>query len=163
MADTPEPTSPAPDDHPVPDDNGQAQDPQTRGNAIGTCLGVLGAVIGGVIGYFGFFWLAGQRFYGIVLPGALIGIGCGALSGRRSTGLGLLSAVAGLALGLFTEWQFAYARNYSFGFFLTHLHEVRRLKLFLLALGAFMGFWFGMGREGGAWFRRTPPPDRADD
>lgn len=164
MVDTPEPTPSAPDDHPVPDDGRPALNAGTRAKAIGTCLGTLGGTIGGAIGYFGFFWLMRQGFYGIVLPGAMIGIGCGSLSGRRSAYLGLLCATAGLALGVFTEWRYSPFRDdASFPFFVHHILDLRRITLFLLALGAFLGFWFGMGREGGAWFRRSARSDRADD
>jgi len=164
MVDTLEPTPSAPDDHPVPDGSPPTQDPRTRAKAIGTCLGILGGAFGGVIGYFGFFWLMRQDFYGIVLPGAMIGIGCGSLSGRRSAYLGLLCAVAGLALGVFTEWRYSPFRDdTSFPFFVRHILDLRRITLFLLALGAFLGFWFGMGRAGGAWFRKAAPSDEAGD
>ena len=43
-----------------------------------------GAATGGAIGYFAFFLLASQGLYALVLPGALVGLGFGALSRRRS-------------------------------------------------------------------------------
>jgi hypothetical protein len=112
--------------------------------------------MGGTLGYFGFRWLLSQGFYGIVLPGTLLGIGCGALSGRRSMGLGAVCAVAGLALGIFIEWSFfPFIRDRSLSFFLLNLHRLRALTLFLIALGGFFAFWFDIGREGGTWLRRT--------
>lgn len=40
-------------------------------------LVLLGAVSGGLLGYLGFFWLVHQGFYGLILPGGLLGIGAG--------------------------------------------------------------------------------------
>ena len=47
-------------------------------------LGLAGGIVGGVLGYLLFMVIVRQEFYAIVLPGALVGIGCGALSGRKS-------------------------------------------------------------------------------
>ena len=41
-------------------------------------LALAGAVIGGVLGYFGFLLLVEQGFYALALPGALAGIAAGA-------------------------------------------------------------------------------------
>ena len=51
---------------------------------VGFVLGLGGAVAGAFLGYLLFVAIAGQGFYAIVLPGALAGVGCGALSGRKS-------------------------------------------------------------------------------
>ena len=42
---------------------------------ISNVLGIVGAVIGGVLGFYTFRWLRGQGFYGLMVPGALIGSG----------------------------------------------------------------------------------------
>ena len=47
-------------------------------------LGIVGAVAGGVAGYFVFFWIAQQGFYAIMLPGAAVGLGCGQCCPRAS-------------------------------------------------------------------------------
>jgi len=73
---------------------------------VGTVLGLAGAVAGGILGYLLFMVIVRHGFYAIVLPGALVGIGCGALSGRKSTGLGIACAILGLAAGIFAEWRF---------------------------------------------------------
>lgn len=118
-------------------------------------LGLVGAVVGGVLGYFLFMWIAGYGFYAIVLPGALVGIGCGALSGRKSTGLGIACAILGLAAGIFSEWRFApFALDESLVFFLKHFHENGPVTLVLIAIGGICAFYFGRGREGGAWLRK---------
>ena len=49
------------------------------------CLVLLGAVIGGLLGYVVFFWLAHQGFYGLVVPGGLLGIGAGLIPCSRGS------------------------------------------------------------------------------
>ena len=119
-------------------------------------LGLAGGVGGGVLGYLLFMWIAGQGFYAIVLPGALVGIGCGTLSRRKSTGLGIACAALGLAAGIFAEWRFApFAADERLSYFLTHFHKNSGVTLVLIAIGAICAFYFGRGREGGALLRKT--------
>ena len=47
-------------------------------------LGFIGAVVGGVLGYYTFLWIVDQGFYGMMIPGALLGLGCGLLSQHAS-------------------------------------------------------------------------------
>ena len=47
-------------------------------------LGIVGGVIGGTLGYFAFFFFVQEGFYTLVLPGTLLGLGCGWLSGMKS-------------------------------------------------------------------------------
>ena len=111
-------------------------------------LGITGSVIGGVVGHFLFFWVARQGLYAIVLPGALLGLGCGALSNRRSLALAIMCAVLGLLLGLFTEWRFApFAKDASLPFFLAHVHQLNPMSQILIVLGAAFAFWFGLGYD----------------
>ena len=71
-----------------------------------SCLVLLGAAIGGAVGYFAFFWIARQGFYGLILPGGLLGLGAGVFKGRSKI-VAILCGVLALGLGLFTEWRFA--------------------------------------------------------
>lgn len=121
---------------------------------IGTVLGLFGAVGGGVLGYFLFMWIARQGFYAVALPGALVGIGCGALSGRKSTGLGIVCGILGLAAGLLSERWIALPEGTSFGDLLRHLQNSGPVTLVLIAVGTICAFWFGRDREGGAWLRK---------
>lgn len=118
-------------------------------------LGATGGFLGGCLGFFLFSLMAKQGFYAIALPGALIGLGCGCLSGRKSLFLGILCAVLGLLVGIATEWRFApFAEDEGFCFFLLHLHKLSRVTQILISLGALLAFWFGRGRGGGVWPRR---------
>jgi hypothetical protein len=49
-------------------------------------LVLLGAFAGGLVGYFGFLWIARQGFYALVLPGGLLGVGA-SLFRNKSTGI----------------------------------------------------------------------------
>jgi hypothetical protein len=118
-------------------------------------LGILGGIAGGTIGYFVFFYATGQGLYPMVLPGALVGLGCGAMLGTKSNAMGIVCGLSALALGLFIEWQFApFEHDRSFGFFLLHLNQLRSMTLILIVLGALLAFAFGRGRDGGVWLRK---------
>ena len=59
-------------------------------------------------------------------------------------------------LGIVTEWRFApFVADESFSFFVRHLNELKPLTLILIGVGAVLGFWFGVGRAGGVWRRRS--------
>ena len=110
-------------------------------------LGLLGAAVGGALGYLAFFWIAGQGFYGLVLPGAALGFGCELLSGGKSYGLGIVCGLLALVLGLLTEWRFApFVADGSLSYFLTHLGDLKAFTLMSLAAGGLFAFWFGRGR-----------------
>jgi hypothetical protein len=107
-------------------------------------LGILGAVLGGVVGYFVFRWVAQQGFYAPMLPGAAVGLGCGVLSRGRSVPLGVVCGLAALPVGLFAEWR-VFDADKSLGHFVTHLHDQPPVTLILLAAGAALAYWLGVG------------------
>ena len=103
-------------------------------------LGLVGAVAGGVLGYYIFLWLVHQGFYGLMIPGGMLGLGCGLLSQHRSLIRGALCAVAGLVLGMYAEWHFEWFRapNDNFAYLVTHIHQKGPVTLLMLALGALL-------------------------
>ncbi len=110
--------------------------------------GLTGAVIGGTVGYFGFFWIAQQGFYALLLPPGLLGLGAGLCARRRSTLLAIVCGIAGLALGLFTEWRFApFAVDESLPYFITHIHTLKPITLLLVAVGAFLSYRLALGMD----------------
>jgi hypothetical protein len=113
---------------------------------LSNVLGLVGAALGGAIG----FWLFGQllkvNLYGLVLPGALLGLGCDLLSRHVSTARGIACGVAGLVLGLFAEWwHFPFQDDPSFAYFLAHLGSLDRgvWAYAMLAVGTLLAFWWG--------------------
>lgn len=107
----------------------------------------LGAVIGATLGYYLFQLIYHQGFYGMMIPGALLGLGCGWLSSRSSQARGVVCGVAALALSLFTEWKFRpFIADASFGYFVRHLGDLTGISMVMIAAGSGFAYWFG--REG---------------
>src|SRR5947199_207594 len=77
-----------------------------RTRIISNVLGLIGAAAGGVFGHLLFWWIVRQGFYALILPGGMLGLGCGLLARHPSRARGVVCGVAGLALGLFTDWTF---------------------------------------------------------
>lgn len=106
-----------------------------------TFLSFCGALAGGILGYFAFFWIARQGFYALILPGALLGLGAG-IATNRSVLLAVACCLAALALGLFTEWRFApFVKDNSFSYFLMHASDLKPLTLLMIGVGGLIGFW----------------------
>lgn len=105
-------------------------------------LGGVGAVLGGVAGWFLFFWIVRQGFYALALPGALLGIGAGALVRHRSIPFAVACGAGSMVLGALAEWRFRpFIQDDSLGYFVAHLHELQPMTLTFIALGGFFGFW----------------------
>jgi hypothetical protein len=119
-----------------------------------------GAIAGALVGYLGFLALMELHvgLYPLVLPGALLGIGAGGLSGHKSNALAVVCGLAGAAAGMLVDWHWApFIKDPSFNFYLAHLSDVHRAGQFSIVAGAVFAAWFGRGREGGVWPRRTAP------
>lgn len=109
---------------------------------------ILGAVVGAILGYLGFYMLWQLDLYAMVVPGALIGLGCGAQAGGKSAALGLVAGVFGLLFSLFIEWHFfPFSEDNSLGFFARNVMELPSNTKVFIAAGTFAAFWFGRGRE----------------
>jgi len=120
---------------------------------ISNLLGLIGAAIGGVLGFYTFGWLEHHGFYGLAIPGAFLGLGCGLLAQHRSRARGILCAVAALGLSLFTEWKFHYfLEDNSFTFMLTHLKDKSPVTWLMTAIGTIVAYWVGQD----AGFRVLP-------
>jgi hypothetical protein len=69
-------------------------------------FGVVGAVLGGVVGYFAFFALLQKAsIYALVIPGGLIGLGRGLGARSKSIPLGIACGAGALAISLWIEYQ----------------------------------------------------------
>ena len=100
-----------------------------------------GAAVGGLVGHFGFGWLLSQGFYGLILPGGLLGMGAG-LAQCRWRWPSVICGVLAFVIGLVTEWRFfPFALDVSFGYFLSHLYELKPITWLMLAVGTAIGFW----------------------
>lgn len=116
---------------------------------------LLGATLGGVIGFLLFGWLIGQGFYAPAIPGVMLGLGGGLLAKERSLPVALVCGASALMLCVFAEWRhFPFTHDASLGYFLAHLADLRQLTLTMFLIGGGAGFWFAWrGRPA-----RTPEP-----
>ena len=120
--------------------------------------GLVGATIGGVVGYFAFDWAFSQQLRAGVIPGAFVGLGGGLLSSNRSVIRGVMCSIGALGVGLFADWKhFPMVADKSFGYLVTHVFEKPPLVLIMLALGTFLGF-----RWGGDSLKPLPGKPKAD-
>jgi hypothetical protein len=108
--------------------------------------GLAGAVAGGVAGYFLFWLLTRSNLYGIMIPGALLGMGAGWAVRRRSQTLGIVCCLLAIGLTLFTEWHVMFSKNHTFPDFLSKVHTLSPMRLVMMVLGPVMAYWFGQGR-----------------
>jgi len=113
---------------------------------LSNLLGLFGAAVGGAVGFFLFGMLLTVNLYGLVLPGALLGLGCHLAAGHRSVTRGIVCGLAALILSLVSEWyHFAFKADPSFRYFLTHLDRLDRgwWAYTMIAVGSLVALWWG--------------------
>src|SRR4030095_1535190 len=102
------------------------------GYALSLALGIVGAIVGGVVGYYLFVWIARQGFYAIMLPGALLGWGARLCARRRSQPLTIICTFLALIAGCFSEWRFrAFVSDDALGYFIATLHKLQPITLIM--------------------------------
>jgi hypothetical protein len=125
-------------------------------------LVLLGAAVGGLLGYVLFSWLAGQGLYGLALPGGLLGLGAGVFK-TRSKMVPIVCGLSALALGLFTEWRYEpFVADGSLRYFVLHVHQLQPITLLMVAAGTLIGFWVPF-RRGQAARRARPSEEVQQD
>src|SRR5690242_8077594 len=116
----------------------------TRSSRIASnVLGAVGAAIGAILGYYTFSWIYHHGFYGMMIPGTMLGLGCGALARHHSAIRGAACAAGGLALGLFTEWSVAYGGRLGVGEFLSEISKPDLIAILMIAAGSYFAYLFG--------------------
>ena len=129
-----------------------------RRRLISNSLGLVGATIGGVVGFYTFQWLVGHGFYGLAIPGAFLGLGCGLLAQHTSIPRGIVCGVAALGLSLYSETTVLLAPNDNVSYVIAHLTE-NPVTLLMIVIGTIIAFW--VGKDGGyRWLpeSRVPAP-----
>lgn len=117
-------------------------------------LGAVGAVIGGTLGFFLFGWFAEKGYYGLMIPGGLLGYGCGLLSRHRSDMRGIACGLAAFVIGIYTEfWNFPFTKDESLGYFVRNLGSLNPVTWIMLVFGSLAAYY--LGRTVG----RTKPMD----
>lgn len=129
-----------------------------RNPMVSHALGLVGGVVGGLVGYYVFRWIYGQGFYGLMIPGALLGLGCSLFALHRSFARGVACGVAGVALGFFTEWRFRpFLADNSFSYLVSHFYDLNPITLLMIGLGGVFGFWLGKDANP-VWGDAPKPP-----
>ena len=99
------------------------------------------ALLGGTVGYLAFAWLLTQGFYGLVLPGGMLGLGAG-IPRNNSRAVAIVCGLLALGLGLYTEWRFfLFKADNSLGYFLGHLPQLEKVSWLMLAVGTVLGWY----------------------
>ncbi len=142
-------------------------------NLISNLLGLAGAIAGGVAGFYTFGWLWEHGFLGLMVPGALLGLGCSLLARHHSIVRGVLCGIIALALSFFADWWFEpFNADASLPYFLSHFVDLGPVRLLMIGIGSLIAYWVGKdggfqgySRLGRASIRpgRDPEPARADE
>ncbi len=112
-----------------------------RSRIVSNVLGLIGAAAGGVFGYVLFHWIARQGFYALVVPGGMLGLGCGLLARHPSTARGVVCGLAALVLGFYAEWSlFPFVADKHFSYLLAHFAELKPVTLVMVGLGALVAY-----------------------
>jgi len=99
------------------------------------------ALLGGTLGYLAFAWLLTQGFYGLVVPGGMLGLGAG-IPRNSSRAVAIACGLLALGLGLYTEWRFfPFKVDNTLGYFLGHLHQLKPVSWLMLAVGTVLGWY----------------------
>jgi hypothetical protein len=118
---------------------------------ISNILGLVGAALGGVLGFYLYKWIVTQGLVGGMIPGAFLGLGCSLLAQHASVARGVVCGIAGLVLGFFADW-YTNLTNETFWEYLKDVKSVNQVYLLMIVLGAVIAFWLGkdagyMGRS----------------
>ena len=106
-------------------------------------LGIFGALLGAVVGFFVFQALTRRGLYFIVLPGAAVGFGCGLAARSRSFVVALIAVAVAIPATIFYEWK---TDLHSLGIveYTSRMVELRGWKLpVFIGLNGLIAFWFG--------------------
>jgi nitrogen fixation-related uncharacterized protein len=109
---------------------------------ISNLLALVGAIIGGVLGFYTFLWLLKQGYYGLIIPGAFLGLGCSLLATHRSVSRGILCGIAAFALSQFADW-YCTITDASFVDFLRNGKTLTPVTLLMTGVATVVAFWIG--------------------
>jgi hypothetical protein len=126
-----------------------------RRYVISNFLGLVGAVVGGVAGFFTYRWVLSKGFVGGMIPGAFVGLGCSLLARHQSFVRGVICGVAGLGLGFFTDW-YTNDTDDTFGVYLQNIKNINQVILLTIVIGTVIAFW--LGKDAGLAGRSWPGP-----
>ena len=128
---------------------------------ISNLLGLVGAALGGVAGFYLYCWIVSKGYIGGMIPGAFLGLGCSLLARHQSYARGVVCGIAGLVLGFFADWY----TNDTTKTFLEYLQDLKRVNqvyMLMILLGAAIAFWIGKDSGLASLTRREGRPAAPD-
>jgi len=142
---------------PQPSPSPQPQEP-TWAEALAVPLGLLGAIVGGLLGGYVVKLAYASNLYAIPLIGLTVGYGTILCARRgRSIILTVLAILVCLAASLLTEWKFLYRfRDPSLSYFISHITSLPGFKLLCHGAAAAIAGWF-------VWSTPTRPKKSASE
>jgi hypothetical protein len=113
-------------------------------NVSSNVLGIIGAIVGGTLGFFLFGWIISQNLVAPFVPGGLLGLGCATLSGHRSMARGIACGVGAVLLGFFADWWYLpFVADSSLSYYVGHVHHMAPIKLLMILAGGVIAYWMG--------------------
>ena len=113
-------------------------------------LGVFGALLGAVVSFFLFQFLTRRGLSFLVLPGALVGLGCGFAARSRSFALAIIAVAIAIPTAIACEWKtdryLCDDGETLMGMveYTSRMVELRGWKLpVFVGLNGLIAFWFG--------------------
>src|SRR5271155_4503764 len=108
---------------------------------ISNLLGLIGAIVGSVLGFYTFGWLLEHGFLGLMIPGALLGLGCSLLARHPSIVRGVFCGIAALGLSLFADWKFEpFNADDSLQFYLSHVMDLGPVRVLMIGIGSLIAY-----------------------
>jgi hypothetical protein len=112
-------------------------------HVISNILGLIGAAVGGVAGFYTYSWIVTKGFVGGMIPGAFLGLGCSLLARHVSIARGVVCGIAGLVLGFYADWDTNRPPKPPFLEYLQDVKSVNQVYLLMILFGAVIAFWLG--------------------
>jgi hypothetical protein len=130
-------------------------------NLISNLLGVVGAALGGVAGFYLYCWIVSKGYIGGMIPGAFLGLGCSLLARHTSYPRGIVCGIAGLVLGCFADW-YTNITTKTFWEYLQNVKSLNQVVILMILFGAVIAFWIGKDAGLAALARRQERPGAPD-
>jgi hypothetical protein len=124
---------------------------------ISNVLGLIGAAVGGVAGFYTYTWIVSKGFVGGMIPGAFLGLGCSLLARHVSISRGVVCGIAGLVLGFYADWHTNADPKPPFVEYLQDVRSVNQVYLLMILFGAVIAFWLGKDAGLAGRSRREEP------
>lgn len=109
--------------------------------------GILGAIVGGLVGFLIYKWLLGYAIYAGILPGALVGVGFSIAARRPILTAGIVCGLVGLIFGFWCDAATNNPPENLINYFQTFDMVPTVPNKIMIGIGGLLAFWFGKGNR----------------